>query len=888
LRYDTFYFPFRRNFSVNNTPPHLFGGEGTKVASLGKVIITASANHTAYGSMTVATKIEREEYTVTINAPTAFLTSATTVYPVTVDPTLTIDEEYTPDGEYYPAIEDLCVYDGTEDPNYDNIATIGAYETGATSAMLYRITVDAWDYLAVDDYLESGRFHSATLHVPVMNLTTGLTVATTPSLGSWTSGTSQSVDSMYFEDYYPDANSDTTALSSSANSAGAEIDVTKVFEYLATHPSAVNLGFMMYATPSTTITNPQSSFGVYQVEEADTGVHFEVDYDIFSGSYYINSKNTGKFLDCPNAATVAQDVYDQYSTQAWQVAYLGSEDEYFIHPNLQSTRVLVMDDSGDVFVGTKGNYDVENYTWRLNFYADTATIYNVGTGRYLYADASNNIGSTFSTSARWRFCKTDAFVPLTEITFGDIVMEVGETVTPTIVSKTPSNATWANVSDFSWSSSNTSVATITSSGTINTLAKGQITITATHKSTGTVQNFDLLVGKKAIIILPGIMGSQLYLEEDIILNHNATQYTFDAGTCLWVPLGTFAAKVKALSCNSSGISNVNISTVEPIINQYNISATEYLYGAQDMYRQLYNKMYAHFYSLGYDVIFYEYDWRKDPYDTALMLNDFINNNYYIDVVFVSHSMGGIVSSYYLSLGEAQRNKVDKHISIGTPYLGAAKMVDVFVTGNAFDVIKNLAIGAEIVSILPNMPSIYGLLPYEKYFSPYLSYDNSILESPQICSTYNSTITTLSGCVENWNNALHESVTENQSRLFINNSHITTYVDSYYIVGNGIKTIENVEYNHFDDGINFITTENETTNAGDGTVSLVSSTINDTIPYNKLFIKSSSDEYISGHTALINGDKDDYATLDLIVEITEGDINQYTTADLSDVFGVTRQ
>ena len=31
---------------------------------------------------------------------------------------------------------------------------------------------------------------------------------------------------MYFEDYYPDANSDTTTLSSSANSAGAEIDVT--------------------------------------------------------------------------------------------------------------------------------------------------------------------------------------------------------------------------------------------------------------------------------------------------------------------------------------------------------------------------------------------------------------------------------------------------------------------------------------------------------------------------------------------------------------------------------------------------------------------------------------------------------------------------------------
>ena len=67
--------------------------------------------------MTVVTKTEREEYTVTVNAPTEFLTSSTTVYPVTVDPTVTVEEEFTPDAEYYEAgVEDLCVYDGTENP----------------------------------------------------------------------------------------------------------------------------------------------------------------------------------------------------------------------------------------------------------------------------------------------------------------------------------------------------------------------------------------------------------------------------------------------------------------------------------------------------------------------------------------------------------------------------------------------------------------------------------------------------------------------------------------------------------------------------------------------------------------------------------------------------
>ena len=79
--------------------------------------------------MTVVTKTEREEYTVTVNVPTEFLTSTTTIYPVTVDPTFTINETeliMTPDGDVeFDWIEDLCVYDRTENPVYDNIATIG-------------------------------------------------------------------------------------------------------------------------------------------------------------------------------------------------------------------------------------------------------------------------------------------------------------------------------------------------------------------------------------------------------------------------------------------------------------------------------------------------------------------------------------------------------------------------------------------------------------------------------------------------------------------------------------------------------------------------------------------------------------------------------------------
>jgi len=94
--------------------------EGNKVASLGKVIITDKVGKTVCGSMTVTAKSVREEYTITINAPADFLTSAATVYPVTVDPTMTVDEEYCYLDDYgneifASAIEDLCIFNIAKD-----------------------------------------------------------------------------------------------------------------------------------------------------------------------------------------------------------------------------------------------------------------------------------------------------------------------------------------------------------------------------------------------------------------------------------------------------------------------------------------------------------------------------------------------------------------------------------------------------------------------------------------------------------------------------------------------------------------------------------------------------------------------------------------------------
>jgi len=173
--------------------------EGNKVASLGKVIITDKVGKMVYGSMTVATKIEREEYTVTINAPTAFLTSATTVYPVTVDPTVTIDEYMDDYGNEVSIFEDVCLHTSSEAPTYQNYAIAGNYsfdwsdETSVTSRMLYTISNEARGSLS--SYLNTAAFWSASLKFTGKTLNTYVTVNAYPFVGnaSGSSAVSQQV-----------------------------------------------------------------------------------------------------------------------------------------------------------------------------------------------------------------------------------------------------------------------------------------------------------------------------------------------------------------------------------------------------------------------------------------------------------------------------------------------------------------------------------------------------------------------------------------------------------------------------------------------------------------------------------------------------------------------
>jgi pimeloyl-ACP methyl ester carboxylesterase len=121
---------------------------------------------------------------------------------------------------------------------------------------------------------------------------------------------------------------------------------------------------------------------------------------------------------------------------------------------------------------------------------------------------------------------------------------------------------------------------------------------------------------------------------------------------------------------------------------------------------------------------FTYDWRQDNVKSAKQLDEFIQSiqqNYHnpqLKIDLVAHSMGGLVSRYYLRYGSVDvldsndfpvnltgAKNVRKVILLGTPNLGSVGAVESFITG--------LKIGLRKIptEVLATMPSVYQLFPH---------------------------------------------------------------------------------------------------------------------------------------------------------------------------------
>jgi pimeloyl-ACP methyl ester carboxylesterase len=120
---------------------------------------------------------------------------------------------------------------------------------------------------------------------------------------------------------------------------------------------------------------------------------------------------------------------------------------------------------------------------------------------------------------------------------------------------------------------------------------------------------------------------------------------------------------------------------------------------------------------------FPYDWRLDNVETARKLSALIDQlrlDYGrpdLKVDIVAHSMGGIVSRYLLEFGTedtldrddapitmAGESKINRLILLGTPSLGSTNTIENMVDGNKF------VVGRIMPATLATLPSVYQLLP----------------------------------------------------------------------------------------------------------------------------------------------------------------------------------
>lgn len=287
---------------------------------------------------------------------------------------------------------------------------------------------------------------------------------------------------------------------------------------------------------------------------------------------------------------------------------------------------------------------------------------------------------------------------------------------------------------------------------------------------------------KAIVIIPGVLGSQL---------QNSS------GQMVW----NYPGRSMQLECNTNGTSK---NTITPY--------TKEGYGAGDTYKALYQYLQDE-YQDTYDILLFSYDWRLSNVTSAAKLAIAINNNY-DEVILVAHSMGGLVASKYLANSSTNRNKVDKLITIGTPYTGSVKLLNVAEDGDMGVLVNAFVSKSNLKTLMANFHCTYQLAPTTRYGNNYGAYikAGTINKSGTAARDYYSQRPWAT--VDNETKSMFSTATTFHDSLIVNGTHIanSSLVDTYKIVGYGTDTHSKILYDADGNYLDF-----EANNAGDGTV-----------------------------------------------------------------------
>lgn len=219
-------------------------------------------------------------------------------------------------------------------------------------------------------------------------------------------------------------------------------------------------------------------------------------------------------------------------------------------------------------------------------------------------------------------------------------------------------------------------------------------------------------GKRPVLIIPGIMGSKLYYDNQLV----------------WVDPNEALDKINDYFLQNLTMSN-NGESVKTIVAKSVIDEMRIVnkklgidLRVSDSFKSLVQGLMADGYNTNSNYFYFPYDWRLNlDINNSLLdkkVTDIKNQTGFKKVDIIAHSMGGLVTEGYIK--EFGKGSINKLIFVGTPHLGAPKSAKALLEGD-IDIPFGLLNYDTMKALSKNMPSVYELLPNQKYFETYQGY-----------------------------------------------------------------------------------------------------------------------------------------------------------------------
>ena len=235
------------------------------------------------------------------------------------------------------------------------------------------------------------------------------------------------------------------------------------------------------------------------------------------------------------------------------------------------------------------------------------------------------------------------------------------------------------------------------------------------------EKHDRNLGKKPIIFIPGIAGSELFKIDESLVSPEEKAIGMIYGDKersakrIWVPIGYDATKAND---DLNLYSNENLYGLQQG-DLRKVNLFERHAGPVAMYSSLLGTIMKNFPDR--PVYLFSYDWRKSNIDSAERLAAFIDSitdGGKVKVDLIAHSMGGIVSSHYLRNHD---DRVDKYLSFGSPYEGAPSAFNTLssksLVGGFLDVVIEKLVGIK-PDVASSFTSMVELLPTQRMLEKY--------------------------------------------------------------------------------------------------------------------------------------------------------------------------